>query len=373
MITKRETRLTDKHFSVENGILTLEINVGDYDLTSKTITAVFGPSAVETAPLTSAVVDTDNIISLPIYASYIQVGVNYIQLYFRWDTTKVETSGVIMWIIDKPIVATTTTTEQQDLMSYLLGLATQAKADAGALVVTVQQKLDDGEFIGEQGPQGIRGIQGEQGLQGIQGIQGIQGVVGPEGPQGPQGIQGEIGPQGIPGADLSAEVGNLTTLATTEKSNLVGAINEVDGDLGAHKAESVSQVGGVHGFKTEKGIWTPTINVSTIQSTVTYTIQEGNYYKNGKLIRCNFFIRCTITGGTGFLRIAGFPVASNNYRDSGTIGVNTLQSAPQGYTAIGISTLNIFHILKDGGAVDIATVNNGTSLDISGSIIYETN
>lgn len=41
---------------------------------------------------------------------------------------------------------------------------------------------------------------------------------------------------------LDKEIGNLDSLSTEEKSNLVGAINEVCDDLDAHKAEKASQI-----------------------------------------------------------------------------------------------------------------------------------
>lgn len=81
-----------------------------------------------------------------------------------------------------------------------------------ALKHEVEQKLANGEFVGEQGPkgdvgpQGPRGEAGPQGERGEQGVQGIQGERGPKGEQGirgesgPQGPQGERGPEGPPGA-----------------------------------------------------------------------------------------------------------------------------------------------------------------------------
>lgn len=52
---------------------------------------------------------------------------------------------------------------------------------------------------------------------------------------------------------LDKEIGNLDSLSTEEKSNLVGAINEVYADLTSHKAEKVHQ-GEVHGMRfNERG------------------------------------------------------------------------------------------------------------------------
>ena len=60
----------------------------------------------------------------------------------------------------------------------------------------VQKKLDNGEFVGAQGPKGEPGPQGPQGETGATGPQGPKGETGATGPQGPKGETGAIGPQG---------------------------------------------------------------------------------------------------------------------------------------------------------------------------------
>ena len=63
----------------------------------------------------------------------------------------------------------------------------------------VQKKLDNGEFVGAQGPKGEKGdtgAQGPQGETGATGPQGPKGETGATGPQGPKGETGAIGPQG---------------------------------------------------------------------------------------------------------------------------------------------------------------------------------
>lgn len=80
-----------------------------------------------------------------------------------------------------------------------------AKNEAEELVRTVEQKLENGEFVGEQGPvgpegpQGIQGATGPIGPQGVQGEQGPQGAKGEKGDRGEQGIQGEKGDKGDKG------------------------------------------------------------------------------------------------------------------------------------------------------------------------------
>lgn len=139
--------------------------------------------------------------------------------------------------------------------------------------------INVGEFVGpkgdtgEQGLKGDKGDKGEKGDTGLKGDKGDTGAVGPQGPKGDQGIQGVQGPKGDkgdPGKDgvsitvddiplasptsdgrMSAsdkvkldgleekvnkytdtKIGNLSSLQTTEKSNLVGAVNELKIRLG---------------------------------------------------------------------------------------------------------------------------------------------
>ena len=56
----------------------------------------------------------------------------------------------------------------------------------------VQKKLDNGEFVGAQGPKGDTGPQGPQGETGAIGPQGPRGETGATGPQGPKGKDGEV-------------------------------------------------------------------------------------------------------------------------------------------------------------------------------------
>ena len=59
----------------------------------------------------------------------------------------------------------------------------------------VQRKLDNGEFVGAQGPKGEKGdtgAQGPKGEKGDTGERGPQGETGATGPQGPKGKDGEV-------------------------------------------------------------------------------------------------------------------------------------------------------------------------------------
>lgn len=75
---------------------------------------------------------------------------------------------------------------------------------ADDLVKSVEAKLENGDFVGAQGPQGPQGPIGETGPRGEQGIPGAQGEKGEKGDTGatgPQGVPGTNGADGAPGKD----------------------------------------------------------------------------------------------------------------------------------------------------------------------------
>ena len=75
------------------------------------------------------------------------------------------------------------------------GKAISAASSAQKVASDVQKKLDNGEFVGAQGPKGEKGDTGPRGPQGETGVtgpQGPRGETGATGPQGPKGKDGEV-------------------------------------------------------------------------------------------------------------------------------------------------------------------------------------
>lgn len=110
--------------------------------------------------------------------------------------------------IDSTLQSATET--QKKLLSALDGVdtavngANSAAENAQTIADTVQAKLDNGDFVGAQGPKGDKGAtgdKGEKGDTGAQGEKGDKGDTGPQGERGPKGDQGAQGPQGAPGTD----------------------------------------------------------------------------------------------------------------------------------------------------------------------------
>ncbi len=110
----------------------------------------------------------------------------------------------------------------------------------------VQKKLDNGEFVGAQGPKGEKGEPGPQGPQGETGAtgpQGPKGETGAIGPQGPRGETGATGPQGPKGKD-----GEVTFESLTDEQ-----IASLRGEPGAKGEKGEKGDPGAKGEKGEKG------------------------------------------------------------------------------------------------------------------------
>lgn len=124
-------------------------------------------------------------------------------------------------------------------------------------------------------------------------------------------------------------VGELENLDTTDKSNIVKAINEVNNksvdltpvesriedletDLDAHKAENVTVGGMPHGIIYEEGTWIPQLRIGGSTVGISYSIQAGKYTRNGNNVVAEFEILLTSKGElTGTITITGIPFSTN--------------------------------------------------------------
>ena len=167
--------------------------------------------------------------------------------------------------------------------------ADDAASGAQKVANDVQKKLDNGEFVGAQGPKGekgepgAQGPRGEKGDTGERGPQGETGATGPQGPQGetgaigPQGPQGETGatgPQGPKGKDGEVTFESLTDEQKASLRGEPGAKGEKGekGDPGAQGEKGEKGDPGAQGEKGEKG--DPGRNAP--QEAVLYTAQKLN-------------------------------------------------------------------------------------------------
>lgn len=152
--------------------------------------------------------------------------------------------------------------------------ADDAASGAQKVANDVQKKLDNGEFVGAQGPKGekgdtgAQGPRGEKGDTGERGPQGETGATGPQGskgetgatgPQGPRGETGATGPQGPKGKD-----GEVTFESLTDEQKA-----SLRGEPGAKGEKGEKGDPGAKGEKGDPGRDAP-------QEAVLYTAQTLN-------------------------------------------------------------------------------------------------
>ena len=124
--------------------------------------------------------------------------------------------------------------------------ADDAASGAQKVANDVQKKLDNGEFVGAQGPKGEKGDTGAQ---------GPRGEKGDTGERGPQGETGATGPQGPKGKDGEVTFESLTDEQKASLRGEPGAKGEKGekGDPGAKGEKGEKGDPGAQGEKGEKG------------------------------------------------------------------------------------------------------------------------
>ena len=95
-----------------------------------------------------------------------------------------------------------------DRVDSALSAAQSARDALETLIESVQNKLDNGDFVGEQGPKGEPGKQGET---------GARGETGAAGPQGLPGTDGSPGADGISPTVTVSRAGKIVTVTITDK------------------------------------------------------------------------------------------------------------------------------------------------------------
>lgn len=145
-----DVAITEQSFVLESGILTLQISLGAYDLSGKTITAGFSITELETGALAVA----DGVIQLPIYYGLLAFGTNYIQLNIRQGTT-LEQSPRMVLFVRNGVQTTPPTAEDATLVTYLVNLCVTATAAAEAVVADFEEDMGEGHLLQETLQQSI--------------------------------------------------------------------------------------------------------------------------------------------------------------------------------------------------------------------------
>ena len=164
-------------------------------------------------------------------------------------------------------------------------------------------------------------------------------------------ISGEAATQEIVDARVSAA--KSKTFASID-----ARFEETEQDVESHMAESVQDVGGVHGLKIESGTWTPFLSGGTH----TYTEQKGLYYKIGSQVFVCGSVSLADKGvALAHLAIGGLPFAfpsANNLLALATINYS--------YLAIPAGDLGVIGMFASNG-IFLYRLRNNASLDMFGS------
>ena len=162
---------------------------------------------------------------------------------------------------------------------------------------------------------------------------------------------------------------NSTNLNKMDKGidDLDDAVETLNNNLGAHKAESVSQVGGVHGIVDEKGTWTPVWGDAVLSKSLGYYTRINNVV----------YIWCELamsSKNNAVFTIDGLPFTPSTSAEFvilniGQIGGITFGANEQLYARVNIyNTIGLFKFIS---GTTIATLNNvdftnTTAITISG-------
>ncbi len=156
-------------------------------------------------------------------------------------------------------------------------------------------------------------------------------------------------------------------------------LEEAEQDHKTHQAETVSQVGGVHGLSIEEGIWTPLLKGNTVAGNNTYSRQIGTYCKVGKMVTLSFEILLSgkDTNMDGSISITGVPFTAKSGFFGLNIGVIEQITMPTGFTVdycgYLVSVSIALRALSNGSW---NTINAENIYDLSrmyGSVTYFTN
>lgn len=142
--------------------------------------------------------------------------------------------------------------------------------------------------------------------------------------------------------DLVGDISTLGGKKLIEKVNEnTTSLNENTQNITNHKNALVTDVDGVHGFKTEIGTWSPILTDSNGNLPSGYSIQTGSYIKIGKLVIVKGMIQIS---GTGTLIesdniISGLPFSGDSDWSIGSCLIENI-TFPNGYTSACVTTVN---------------------------------
>lgn len=146
------------------------------------------------------------------------------------------------------------------------------------------------------------------------------------------------------------------------------------------QTQVIERPGGTSGQTTfyATGTFTPTLVGSTIAGTFTYTLQSGNYTRNGRIVfvTAHISISAITVAPTGNLQLGGLPFTSGT-PDPGTLNLSdyTGFTLGAGYSQLGArmnASAKTALLIKSGSAIQALVLAGGALALIGGSaeIVY---
>ena len=178
----------------------------------------------------------------------------------------------------------------------------------------------------------------------------------------------------------TSNIGDLTALTTTEKTNLVGAVNELvsqSAQIQPHLSKQVTDAGGVHGFKIENGTFTPRA-IGLGGGEALYSSQSGKYQLMGNRVFYDLEVVISSKNNiVGDVSIAGLPfVLSSTPTQTREVSAYSGIILPSGryqVGALGIAGTPLLFLLASGNqdkkVLNVAEITNSFEIRISGSYL----
>ena len=129
----------------------------------------------------------------------------------------------------------------------------------------------------------------------------------------------------------------------------------------------------------EEGTWTPSLEASSVDPTVSYTSnRSGSYIKVGDVVHVMGRVNTSsVSGGSGTALITGLPFATGAERNAAAVGYISQVSNSSGYTTTGLNpdaSASSMRIVQSGSGVGGATVaigSIGNGFDVTFSHTYK--
>jgi hypothetical protein len=177
--------------------------------------------------------------------------------------------------------------------------------------------------------------------------------------------------------DLPAADGTVALLQTPSFATTIGVGGATPAASGAGITFPASQSASTDANTLddyEEGTFTPVISGTSTAGTGTYSVQNGNYVKIGKIVQYQIYIILSAHTGTGNIAIGGLPFTSSSGQyPPASVYVNDLALTALNYPQITVSTASTVFFVRQGpvGGGTTSAIPMDTSFDILLSGTYQ--